>query len=102
MRLTSEGIVFGRNAKVIACLTLTLAIAASSSIIGQSSAAPWMEMSKKHAEELLNDSPWSQTQVDTDTSEMFFSPTRLGTASPGRSTAAGAADRKSTRLNSSH
>jgi hypothetical protein len=47
-----------------------------------------MEMSKKDAEKLLANSPWSQTQVDTDTSEMFFSPTRVGTASAGRSTAA--------------
>lgn len=48
-------------------------------------------MSKKDAEKLLADSPWSQTQVDTDTSEMFFSPTRAGSASPGRSTAASSA-----------
>ena len=62
-------------------------IAASSAIVGQSSHSPWMEMSKKDAEKLLTDSPWSQTQVDTDTSEMFFSPTRAGAASAGRSTA---------------
>lgn len=48
-------------------------------------------MSKKDAEKLLADSPWSQTQVDTDVSEMFFSPTRAGTASTGRSTAASSA-----------
>jgi len=48
-------------------------------------------MSKKDAEKLLADSPWSQTQVDSDTSEMFFSPTRPGAASTGRSSAASAA-----------
>ena len=48
-------------------------------------------MSKKDAEKLLADSPWSQTQIDTDTSEMFFSPTRPGAASTGRSSAANAA-----------
>jgi hypothetical protein len=68
-----------------------LLIAASSAIIGQATHGPWMEMSKKDAEKLLADSPWSQTQVDTDTSEMFFSPTRQGSASPGRSTAASSA-----------
>jgi hypothetical protein len=72
-------------------VVLTLLMAASSVIIGQSTHGPWMEMSKKDAEKLLADSPWSQTQVDTDTSEMFFSPTRGGIASTGRSTAASSA-----------
>src|SRR5262245_13298179 len=36
---------------------------------------PWTEWSKKDAEKILSDSPWSQTQVETDTSEMFYSPT---------------------------
>lgn len=34
----------------------------------------WAEWSKKDAEKVLNDSPWGQTQVETDTSEMFFTP----------------------------
>jgi hypothetical protein len=34
-----------------------------------------MEWSKKDAEKILENSPWAQTQIDTDTSEMFFSPT---------------------------
>ena len=36
---------------------------------------PWTEWSKKDAEKILNDSPWGQTQVETDTSEMVFTPT---------------------------
>lgn len=36
---------------------------------------PWKEWSQKEAEKILSSSPWAQTQVDTDTSEMFFSPT---------------------------
>src|ERR1051325_3490464 len=72
-------------------LVLTLLMAASPVIIGQATHGPWMEMSKKDAEKLLADSPWSQTQVDTDTSEMFFSPTRAGVASTGRSTVASSA-----------
>ena len=47
---------------------------------------PWMEMPRKDAERLLTNSPWSQTQVDTDASEMFYSPTRPGTSSVARST----------------
>ena len=45
---------------------------------------PWTEMAKKEAEKLLNDSPWGQTQTDTDTTEMFYSPTKAGTSSIGR------------------
>ena len=32
---------------------------------------------------ILNDSPWGKTQTETDTSEMFFSPTRPGSSIPG-------------------
>jgi len=35
----------------------------------------WTEWTQKEAEKILNDSPWSQIQNDTDTSEMFFQPT---------------------------
>lgn len=46
---------------------------------------PWTGMSKKDAEKVLNNSPWGQTQTDTDTTEMFYSPTRPGTSSIGKS-----------------
>jgi hypothetical protein len=36
---------------------------------------PWTEWTKKDAEKILNDSAWGQTQIETDTSEMFFTPT---------------------------
>jgi hypothetical protein len=42
---------------------------------------PWADWSKKEAEKVLEDSPWAQTQTDSDTSQMFYSPTsdpRLG------------------------
>src|SRR5712692_7146861 len=46
---------------------------------------PWGEWSRKDVEKMLNDSPWGQTQTETDTSQMFFSPTsdpnRTGTRS---------------------
>src|SRR2546423_12555268 len=38
----------------------------------------WTEWSKKDAEKMLSDSPWAQTQVETDLSEMFFVPTKPG------------------------
>ena len=37
---------------------------------------PWTDWSKKDADKVLNDSGWGQTQVETDTSEMFFQPTQ--------------------------
>jgi hypothetical protein len=48
----------------------------------------WMELPKKDAERMLANSPWSQTQVDTDVTEQFFSPTRPGTSAVGQSAAA--------------
>ncbi|HEY9501742.1 MAG TPA: hypothetical protein VIR01_08975, partial [Pyrinomonadaceae bacterium] len=36
---------------------------------------PWTEWTQKEAEKVLSSSPWAQAQVDTDTSEMTFSPT---------------------------
>ena len=44
----------------------------------------WTALSKKDAEKVLNNSAWGQTQTDTDTSEMFFSPTRPGSSSIGK------------------
>jgi hypothetical protein len=40
----------------------------------------WTKWSEKEAEKMLNDSPWAQVQTDTDTSEMFYSPTAKGGA----------------------
>ena len=40
----------------------------------QDKSKPWPEWSKNEALRILNDSPWGQTQVQTDTSEMFFRP----------------------------
>ena len=46
---------------------------------------PWRHWNRDDANRILNDSPWGHTQTETDTSEMFFSPTRPGTASIGQS-----------------
>lgn len=45
-----------------------------------------MEWSKKYAEKVLTDSPWAQTQVDTNLTEMFYSPTSPNASAPNRST----------------
>jgi hypothetical protein len=47
----------------------------------------WMELPTKDAEKILNESPWAHTQIDTDTSELFYSPTKQGT--PGAARAPG-------------
>jgi hypothetical protein len=48
---------------------------------------PWNEWNDKEAQKILNDSPWGQTQTETNTSEMFYSPTAQsgGTGSAGGS-----------------
>ena len=43
--------------------------------IGQKKAKSWKEWSKAEAEKVLNNSAWGQVQVDTDLSEMFYTPT---------------------------
>jgi len=54
-----------------AALIIGLSITASSAQQNK----PWSEWSKKDVEKTLNDSPWAQTQTETDTSEMNYSPT---------------------------
>jgi hypothetical protein len=62
----------------LAALALLLALIA---VPAQEKGKAWSEWSKKDAEKVLENSPWAQTQTDTDTSQMFYSPTsdpRLG------------------------
>jgi hypothetical protein len=54
---------------------------------GLSQKKTWNEWSKDEAEKILNDSPWGQTQTDTDVSEMVYTPTTLGSGSAARSSA---------------
>src|SRR5258705_1320980 len=46
-----------------------------SSVAAQKQTKPWTEWSRKDAEKMLSESPWSRMQVGTDTSEMFYAPT---------------------------
>jgi hypothetical protein len=43
--------------------------------VGSAQEKPWTEWTKAEAEKILNNSAWGQTQTDTDTSEMMYSPT---------------------------
>jgi hypothetical protein len=44
-------------------------------LVAQQNPKPWSQWSAKDAEKILNDSPWVQVQVETNTSEMTYSPT---------------------------
>lgn len=47
-------------------------------VTAQKKFKPWNEWNDKEAQKMLNDSPWGQTQTETNTSEMFYSPTNQG------------------------
>jgi hypothetical protein len=69
--------------KKIAIALITLMAAAA--VAQKKDEKSWTEWSKKDAEKILADSPWAKVQTDTDTSQMFYSPTqdpqRMGTSS---------------------
>src|SRR5438046_2890516 len=71
-----------RTFKIVTAMVIAGALA---SAMAQKTEQPWNEWSKKDAQKILEDSPWAQTQTDTDTSQMFYSPTqdpqRMGTTS---------------------
>lgn len=73
-------------------VTATLVAGLLAAGIGaQQKPVAWTEWSEKDAEKILNDSPWAQTQTDTNTTEMVYSPTvgsAAGSASsrPARTT----------------
>ncbi len=56
-------------------IILILIVLSGLGAIAQKQFKPWTEWNKGDVEKILNDSPWGQTQVETDTSEMFFTPT---------------------------
>jgi hypothetical protein len=55
-------------------LLLPLLALLSLAATAQKKYKPWSEWSDKDAQKMLNDSPWGQTQTETNTSEMFFAP----------------------------
>jgi len=73
--------------KSLTALAVFLALISAAAVTAQKHSTTWMELPTKDAEKILNESPWAHTQIDTDVSEMFYSPTRQGTPSAARSTA---------------
>src|SRR5258705_6641663 len=53
-----------------------------SSVAAQKPTKPWTEWSKQDAEKVLSDSPWSRIQIETDTAELFYSPTSAARNAP--------------------
>ena len=70
--------------KFLTGLAVLLALISAAAVTAQKHGGTWMELPTKAAEKTLNESPWSHTQVDTDVSELFYSPTRQGSPSAGR------------------
>jgi hypothetical protein len=65
------------NRKVIIATLIVFGISAYFSVAHpvQKEMKPWTEWTLKDAEKMLKESPWAKLQVETDTSEMFYSPT---------------------------
>ena len=84
----------------IAALAMVLFMAGAAS--AQKPQKPWSEWTEKEAQKVLDDSPWGHTQTNTDTSQMFFSPTSRPTGTdPNLSSSTGAADSRRDPNNSS-
>jgi len=83
--------------------TLSISIALvmfSAFAMAQKSDKKWTEWTKKEALKVLDDSPWGHTQVETDTSEMMYSPTAgAGTSSTNAGRAVSGATNQAINLN---
>ncbi|HKR12537.1 MAG TPA: hypothetical protein VJT15_10795 [Pyrinomonadaceae bacterium] len=81
---------------IFAALIIALLLGA-----GTAQDKPWSEWTRIEAEKILNNSAWGQTQTDTDTSEMMYSPTsQTGLSSSTRSGVLGnQTDRQSVNSN---
>jgi hypothetical protein len=69
-------------------LVVAFALASAADIAGkEKKQKPWTDWTKKEAEKMLNYSPWGQTQVETNTSDMVYNPA-TSRRSPGLDQAA--------------
>jgi len=59
---------------VLSCFMVLLSTLAFALPV-QKEEKPWTKWTQKEAEKILNDSPWAKSQIDTDTSEMVYTPT---------------------------
>jgi hypothetical protein len=71
-------------------LILVGALISGVSVLAQKPGKEWTEWSAKEATKMLDDSAWGKTQVETDTSEMVYSPTAITAAANATSQAQGA------------
>lgn len=60
--------------KRIVFISLLIAFLCSAAAAQQK---PWSQWDKKDVDKMLNGSPWGQTQTETDTSQMTYSPTSV-------------------------
>jgi len=72
------------SAKLRATVPLSLLTLLWAAVVIGQTQKPWTEWSAKEAQQMLSSSPWAQTQVDTNLSEMFYSPTARTTNSASR------------------
>jgi hypothetical protein len=65
--------------KIAICL---IAIMPAMYVMAQKQLGPSSEWSAKETQKILTDSPWAHTQVETDTSEMFYKPDTVTASGP--------------------
>ncbi len=70
------------NKRVFVCLVVGLL---ALTVVAQKPSKPYQEWNEKDAEKMLDNSPWGRTQVETDTSEMFFKPDQMTPGGAGSS-----------------
>src|ERR1044072_1422991 len=71
--------------KTVASLLIACLLGLSVTAQGQKKSEVWTEWTRKDAEKLLTSSPWAQTQVETDLTERFYSPTSANRGAPNAS-----------------
>jgi hypothetical protein len=74
-----ESVMSGKGKALVVLLGLALTIGLA---VAQKN-KPWTGWTLKDAQKILNDSAWGQTQADTDTTEMMFSPAARDISSMG-------------------
>ncbi|MEP7274540.1 MAG: hypothetical protein ABI882_23825 [Acidobacteriota bacterium] len=82
----------------LAIIILSLGVLVGA-VSAQKKLKPWTEWSEKDALKLLEDSAWAHTQIETDTSEMFFSPTSQAGAGASSSRSRQGATNQATNVN---
>jgi hypothetical protein len=56
-------------------VALAIVLFMAGAVSAQKQLKPWSEWTQKDAQKILDDSAWGRTQTETDTSQMFYSPT---------------------------